>query len=74
MTFTYLYATIKSNKSKTTRGFDVMLNLSIMPPDSEHIDHFVDDIIEQQKSGVSTHAMFMMTFNPEGTPAVLFFN
>ena len=47
-----------------------MLNLSIMPLDREHIDYFASDIIEQQKSGASTHAMFMMTFNPEGTPAV----
>jgi len=29
-----------------------------------------EDIIQQQKTGVSTHAMFFMTFNPEGTPAV----
>lgn len=47
-----------------------MLNLSIMPLDTEHIDAVAADIIEQQKSGVSTHAMFMMKFNPEGTPAV----
>ena len=38
--------------------------------DTDHIDEICDDLIEQQKSGVSTHAMFMMTFNPEGTPAV----
>ena len=47
-----------------------MLNLSIMPLDTEHIDEIVEDIIEQQRTGVSTHAMFMMEFNPEGTPAV----
>ena len=47
-----------------------MLNLSIMPLDVEHIDEIVADIIEQQRTGVSTHAMFMMEFNPEGTPAV----
>ena len=47
-----------------------MLNLSIMPLDTEHIDEIVEDIIEQQRTGVSTHALFMMEFNPEGTPAV----
>ena len=47
-----------------------MLNLSIMPLDVEHVDEIVADIIEQQRTGVSTHAMFMMEFNPEGTPAV----
>ena len=47
-----------------------MLNLSIMPLDTDHIDEIVADIIEQQKTGVSTHAMFLMKFNPEGTPAV----
>ena len=47
-----------------------MLNLSIMPLDTEHIDEIVEDIIEQQRTGVSTHAMFMMEFNPEGTPPV----
>lgn len=47
-----------------------MLNLSIVPLDTEHIDEIVEDIIEQQRTGVSTHAMFMMEFNPEGTPAV----
>ena len=47
-----------------------MLNLSIMPLDTSHLDEVVNDIIEQQNTGVSTHAMFMMKFNPEGTPAV----
>lgn len=47
-----------------------MLNLSIMPLDTEHIDEICRDIIAQQKEGVSTHAMFMMKFNPEGTPPV----
>ena len=47
-----------------------MLNLSIMPLDVEHLDEIVADIVEQQRTGVSTHAMFMMEFNPEGTPAV----
>ena len=47
-----------------------MLNLSIMPLDVDHLDEVANDIIEQQRSGVSTHAMFMMKFNPEGTPVV----
>ena len=47
-----------------------MINLSIMPLDTEHVDEICRDVIEQQQSGVSTHAMFMMKFNPEGTPAV----
>lgn len=47
-----------------------MLNLSIMPLDVAHIDEVCRDVIEQQKNGVSTHAMFMMKFNPEGTPAI----
>ena len=41
-----------------------------MPLDVEHLDEIVADIVEQQRTGVSTHAMFMMEFNPEGTPAV----
>lgn len=41
-----------------------------MPLNVEHINEVCNDIIEQQKSGVSTHAMFMMKFNPEGTPAI----
>ncbi len=41
-----------------------------MPLDTEHVDAVCEDIIEQQRTGVSTHAMFMMKFNPEGTPAV----
>ena len=45
-----------------------MLNLSIMPLDVEHVDEIVADIIEQQKTGVSTHAMFMMEFNPRALP------
>ncbi len=47
-----------------------MLNLSIMPLDVEHIEEICADVIEQQRTGVSTHAMFMMKFNPEGTPPV----
>lgn len=47
-----------------------MLNLSIMPLFTEHIDEITYDIVNQQKNGVSTHAMFLMTFNPEGTPPV----
>ncbi len=47
-----------------------MLNLSIMPLDGDHIEELCADAIEQQKNGVSTHAMFMMKFAPEGTPPV----
>ncbi len=47
-----------------------MLNLSIMSLNKDHIDEICEDIIEQQKTGVSTHAMFMMTFNPIGTPPI----
>lgn len=47
-----------------------MLNLSIMSLNKDHIEEICEDIIEQQKTGASTHAMFMMTFNPIGTPAI----
>ena len=47
-----------------------MLNLSIMPLDAENIDAVCEDVIAQQRDGVSTHAMFMMKFQPEGTPPV----
>ena len=47
-----------------------MLNLSIMPLDTDHIDEICADIIEQQKSGVSTHAMMIMYFSPQGTPPI----
>ena len=47
-----------------------MLNLSITPLDTEHIEEVCEDIVDQQKTGVSTHAMFMMKLNPEGTPPV----
>ncbi len=46
-----------------------MLNLSIMPLNLEHIDEVTNDIIEQQRLGVSTHAMMIMYFSPVGTPA-----
>lgn len=46
------------------------LNLSIMPLEKEHIEEYCEDIIDQRKRGISTHAMLMMKFNPEGTPAV----
>lgn len=45
-----------------------MLNLSIMPLDLDHIDEVCEDIIEQQRTGASTHAMMIMYFTPEGTP------
>jgi hypothetical protein len=47
-----------------------MLNLSIVSVDTDNVDAVCEDIISQQKSGVSTHAMFMMKFNPEATPPV----
>ncbi len=47
-----------------------MLNLSIMPLDAEHVEEISEDIINQQRRGVSSHALFMMKFNPEGTPPV----
>ena len=47
-----------------------MFNLSITPLDTEHLEEVCEDIVEQQKTGVSTHAMFMMKLNPEGTPPV----
>ena len=45
-----------------------MLNLSIMPLDTENIDEVCEDIIEQQRSGATTHALMIMYFTPEGTP------
>ncbi|MBE7026716.1 MAG: hypothetical protein E7410_04040 [Ruminococcaceae bacterium] len=47
-----------------------MINLSIMALDEEHIDEICEDIIEQQRTGVSTHALFFITINPEYTPAI----
>lgn len=47
-----------------------MLNLSITALNEEHIDEICEDVIEQQRSGATTHAMFMMKFNPECTPAL----
>ena len=47
-----------------------MLNLSIMAMKEGHVEEECADIIEQQRSGATTHAMLMMYFNPEGTPAV----
>ncbi len=47
-----------------------MLNLSIMPLDAENMEQICEDVVAQQREGVSTHAMFMMKFAPEGTPPV----
>ena len=47
-----------------------MLNLSIMPLNEEYVDTYCDDIIAQQREGVSTHAMLMMCVEPECTPAL----
>lgn len=48
----------------------IMLNLSITSLDTDHIDEICEDVIAQQREGISTHAMFMMKFNPEGTPPI----
>lgn len=45
-----------------------MLNLSIMPLDGEHVDEVCEDIFEQQKNGVSTHAMLTVYLSPIGNP------
>lgn len=45
-------------------------NLSIMTIDVDHVDEICQDVIRQQKEGVSSVAMFMMYFAPEGTPTV----
>ena len=45
-----------------------MLNLSIMPLDIDHVEEICCDILDQQRTGATTHAMFMMKFNPECTP------
>ena len=47
-----------------------MLNLSITCLDPDHIEERCTDIIEQQKTGATTHAMFIMKFNPEYTPVL----
>ena len=47
-----------------------MINLSIMHMFPNHVEEHCADIIEQQKTGATTHAMLMMYFNPEGTPPV----
>lgn len=41
-----------------------------MPLDVDNIDEICEDIAEQQRSGVSTCALFKMTLVPEGTPPV----
>lgn len=45
-----------------------MFNLSIMPLFKNRIDEICEAVIEQQRTGVATHALFMMTFNPECNP------
>lgn len=47
-----------------------MLNLSIMPLFADSAEAVCEDIIRQQREGISTCAMMMMTFNAEGTPPV----
>ena len=45
-----------------------MYLLSMTPLDTEHIDEICEDLRLQQENGVSTHAMMMMYFAPDGTP------
>ncbi len=45
-----------------------MLNLSITPMDSEHIEETCEDLRMQQEKGITDCAMLMMFFAPEGTP------
>ena len=49
---------------------DNWMTLSIMPLDEAHVDEICADVVDQQRRGISTHAMFMMKFNPVGTPPV----
>lgn len=42
-----------------------MLNLSIMPLRADHIDEICEDIVAQQRNGVSDIAMFMMYLQPD---------
>lgn len=41
---------------------------SISPLDIDHIDEICEDLRLQQETGVSTCALFIMYFTPEGTP------
>ena len=47
-----------------------MLNFSIVPLNRDHIEERCRDLIEQQKTGAATHALFLMKFNPECDPPV----
>ncbi len=47
-----------------------MLNLSVMPLFEDSVEAVCEDIIRQQREGITTYAMMMMTFNAEGTPPV----
>ena len=50
-------------------GGYVMLNFSIMPLNSEHIDEYCLDIEKQIKTGVCIMPLFSMSLVPEGIPA-----
>ena len=50
-------------------GGYVMLNFSIMPLNSEHIDEYCLDIEKQIKTGVCIMPLFFMSLVPEGIPA-----
>lgn len=47
-----------------------MLNYSIMPLDTNHIDEICNDIKEQYEKGVATLALFMVKLVPEGSPVI----
>ncbi len=45
-----------------------MFTYSMMPLDTDHLEHYVRDIKDQYRRGISTCPMFIMTLVPEGTP------
>ena len=47
-----------------------ILNCSIMPLDTEHLDEICEDIRFQFENGIANYPMFMMQLVPEGTPPV----
>lgn len=47
-----------------------MYLLSMTPLDTDHVDEICQDLKVQQEQGVSTHAMLMMYFAPEGNPPI----
>ena len=47
-----------------------MLNFSIMPLNTEHIDEYCEDIEQQIKNGVCIMPLFSMSLVPEGIPTI----